>query len=252
MSFKFGFFSITSAALALTISAPSARASAIDPDEVVYPAYAELGETSLEFRQGRHFGKTVGGQAGGVVEVERNFSDLYTGSILAAWSKAPGESAKVEAISVENIFYLGVIPKLDIETAGYVEYQQGIRGQAGGVEAKALFTKRSEAFEARLNLIYERWLSAHGTRNDWSYAASVDVPVRPALRLGAEAFGEIEQDGVWGGRTTHLMGPVAKYTLSGVPHVGVKFEAAYLFPVGTASRDTNGQVRLMVELEKRW
>jgi|688.fasta_scaffold271065_2 hypothetical protein len=252
MSFKIGLFSITAATLALSMTAPSARASAIDPDEVVYPAYAELGETSLEFRQGRHFGKTLGGQAGGVVELEHNFSDLYTGSILAAWSKAPGESAKVEAISSENIFYLGVIPKLDIETAGYVEYQQGIRGQAGGVEAKALFTKRSEAFEARLNLIYERWFSAHGARNDWSYAASVDFPVRPALRLGAEAFGEIEQDGTWGGRTTHLVGPVAKYTLNGVPHVGVKFEAAYLFPVGTASRDTNGQVRLMVELEKRW
>lgn len=250
MSFKFA--AAAAATVTMILASGAAKAAAIDPDEIVYPAYAEAGETSVELRQGRHFGKARDGQAGGIVELEHSFGERFTGSILASWAKDPGGSAKVEQISLETVTYLGVIPKLDIETAGYLEYQQGIRGQAGGLEAKALFTKRTEAFEARFNLIYERGLAAHDTRNDWSYAASADWAVRRSLRVGVEAFGEIEQDGQWGGRTAHLAGPLVKYTLNGIPGVGVKIETAYLFPLGTFHRDTNGQARLSVELEKRW
>lgn len=230
----------------------AAHASAVDFDEKVYSPIIEDGETSLETRQGRSFGKASDGAAGGVVELEHGFNDRFSLAILGMWDKAPGESAKLNELGVESVINLGTIPVVDIDYGAYLEYAQDLNGGGGTGEAKVLFQKRKGRFDSRLNLIVERPFSQHGARTGVSYAASADWAVTHDFQVGAEAFGEMAEGGDWGGRRAHYAGPLIKYTINSLPYVGIKIEAAWLAAIGAARTEANSQARLVVEFEKRF
>ena len=233
------------------VAAPLAHAAAIDHDEKVYSPIIEQGETSLETRQGISLGRAEDRAAGGVVEAEYGVNERFSLALLGLWDKDPGGSAKLGEIGVESVINLGVLP-FDIDVGTYLEYAQDINGHAGTGEAKLLFEKRQGRFDSRLNLIVERPFSEYGARTNVSYAASADWGVTRDFRVGAEAFGELADGGAWGGRRPAYAGPLIKYTINGLPYVGVKIEAAWLAAIGPAARDAASQARLVVELEKRF
>ena len=229
-----------------------ARAGGVDLDEKVYSPIIEQGETSIETRQGQVFGRAQEGAAGGVVELEYGVNERFSLGLLGMWDKAPHGSPKLGEIGVESVINLGALPVLDIDAGAYVEYVADLNGGGGTAELKALFEKRQGRFDSRLNLIWERPLSEHGARTNVSYAASADWAVTRDFRVGAEAFGDLADSGVWGGRRPHYVGPLLKYTINCLPYVGIKIEAAWLAAVGAAAHDAASQGRLVVELEKRF
>lgn len=242
-------------AVAALLQAGVAHASTLDFDEKVYSPIVDEdddGDTEVEFRQGADIGRANNGAAGGVVELERALSRRMSLAVLGLWDRDPHQSARLSELGVESVINLGTIPHLGVDVGTYLEYDQGIRGQGGTGEAKLLLEKQMGGFTSRLNLVAERPFSEHGARTNISYAASMDWRVASHVRLGAESFGEMADGGSWGGRRPYYAGPVVKYEVVGLPHIGIDIEAAWLAALGAARQEANSQFRLIVELEKKF
>ena len=113
----------------------------------------------------------------------------------------------------------------------------------------------SGRFQGLLNLIVERPFgvpSGEGFAN-YGYAASVTWRTVGGLRLGAEAFGDLGTDHGFGGTRGAYVGPQVKWR--GRPAhspVEIEIDAGWLAAVGDSRREADSQVRLTVELERRF
>ena len=233
----------------------SCQAGAVDFDEKVYSPLVDEdgdGDAELELRQGADIGKAQDGAAGGVAEFEKALSRKFSLAGLAFWSRDPGKAAKIDELGVESVINLGRLPGTGIDYGTYVELDQGLYGQGATVELKALFEKSSGPWMARLNLIAETPLKQGQAATNLSWAASIDRMAGPRLRLGIEAFADAGPWSRLGGSREAYAGPVAKFDGPTIAHTAVALEAAYLVPIGEARRQTNGQVRLSLELERHF
>lgn len=223
--------------------------------QVVYAPYISNGVTELEVRSGRLSGGAADGDQTTVFELEHGFSDRFSLAILAEVEDEPGEARKLDAVAVEGVAYLGQIPGLGIDVGLYGEYEQRIHNESGVAEAKLLLAKTQDRFQGLLNLIVEKPLTDRPGEDmtEYAYAASATWEVVANLRLGVEAFGDIGVGGALGGRQPHYIGPVAKWETrpSWLP-AELEIEAGYLFATGSASDYTDGQIRLLVALERRF
>ena len=238
------------AVLALTAGAPAHAAPALG--DVVETPNIEDGETALEVSGGSALGKTTDDRSNQIVELEHGFNARVSGSLVAEFGQAPHESPRVNSLGVEAIVNLGTIPVLDIDTGLYIEYAQGLHGNSGVGEFRALLAKRTDRFEARLNLVAEHPFSSRDSATAYSYLASADWVLGRNAQAGFEAIGELGLGDSWGGRREHYVGPEVKYVINGVPLVGIKLQAAYLVAVGDAPGQSRGQARVGIELEKRF
>ena len=222
----------------------------------VYSPYVKKGVTEVELRAGRLNGGPLDGEQAAVVEFEHGVSDRLSLAVLAEFEQHAGEAKKLDALAVEGVAYLGQIPGLGIDVGGYLEYEQRIHNESGVAEAKLLLAKRSGAFEGLMNLIVQRPLSDRPGEHDteFGYAAQATWDVGHSLRLGGQAFGDLGTDHTFGGRQAHYLGPVAQWEVRPAWLKGgeLAFEGAYLLPVGTAGDDTKGQVRFVIEYERRF
>lgn len=223
---------------------------------VVYSPYVKKGVTEVELRAGRLTGGPLNGEQAAVVELEHGVSDRVSLAILAEFEHHAGEARKLDAIAVEGVAYFGQIPGLGVDVGGYLEYEQRIHNESGVAEAKLLLAKRSGAFEGLLNLIAHRPLSDRAGEHDteFAYAAQATWDVGANARLGGQAFGDLGTNRSFGGRQPHYLGPVVQWEVRPAWLKGgeLEFEGAYLLPIGTARHDTNGQVRFVVEYERRF
>lgn len=222
----------------------------------VYDPYVRNGLTEFELRTGRLTGGAAGGDSRVVTELEHGFTDRISGAVLAEFEDEPGERRKLDSIAVESVIYLGQIPKIGVDVGGYLEYEQRIHNESGVGEAKLLLAKQFGRGQALLNLIAERPFTSDRTarETEFGYAALVDVEALPRIRLGVEAFGDLGTDRRFGGAQAHFIGPVAKWEVRPrwLKGAEIEVEAAYLAAAGAARRETDGQARLLVELEKRF
>ena len=222
----------------------------------VYSPYVKRGVTELELRAGRLTGGPLAGEQSAIVELSRGLSDRVSLGVLAEFEQHAGERRKLDGIALEGVAYLGQIPGLGIDVGGYLEYEQRIHNESGLLEAKLLLAKRVGSFEALLNLIAERALTdKRGEKaTELEYAAQATWDVGHNLRLGGQAFGDLGVTSHLGGPQPHYLGPVAQWEVRPAWMKGgeVEFEAAYLFPAGTASHDAEGQVRFVLEFERRF
>ena len=222
----------------------------------VYSPYVKKGVTELELRAGRLTGGPLDGEQSAVVEFSRGLNDRFSLGVLAEFEQHAGEAKKLDAFAIEGVAYLGQIPGLGVDVGGYVEYEQRIHNESGVAEAKLLLARRSGAFEGLLNLIVEKPLTDRPGEDDaeFSYAAQATWDVGHDLRLGGQAFGDLGTDRSFGGRQAHYLGPVVQWEIRPAWLKGgeLEFEGAYLLPVGTARHDTNGQVRFVIEFERRF
>jgi hypothetical protein len=242
--------------LALAVMAAGAGAHAQGLSNKVYTPYVEKGVTELELRAGRLNGGPLDGESGAVVELEQGVSDRLSLAVLGEFERHAGEKSKLDAIALEGVYYIGQVPGLGVDVGGYLEYEQRIHNESGVLEGKLLFAKRAGRFEGLLNVIVDRPLSDKPGEHDaeFGYAAQATWETLPGLKLGAQAFGGLGTDRSFGGRQAHYLGPVANWTLHPRWMKGgeLELEAAWLAPAGEARHDTDSQVRVMLEFEKRF
>lgn len=233
-------------AAAVLIAAPADALAAPGLGSKVYGTEVEKGEFELESRYGRLTGGPDDGEWAWVGEAAYGFSDRFYGAVLIEAEREPGFDAEVEAVSVEAVYEIGQLPG-DIGFAVYGEYEATLHGAPDAVEFKALFEKREGRFDARLNLIAQRPLDDAG---EWGfgYAAQADWEVAHDVRFGVQAFGDAGDEDGLGGRPEAFVGPAVEFEFDELPVEGeLEVGLGYLFAVGAARDDADGQARFTLE-----
>ncbi len=219
----------------------------------VYGATVEKGETEIEMKYDSLRGGPDHGEDVLKLEVARGITNNLMVGVLTEFEKEPGESLKAEEVAIEAIYHLGRAGGIDF--ALYGEYAVNLHGP-DAIEAKFLMQRRTGPWDLRFNLIAEKSLET-GAKVELEYAASADVALNDRLRLGAEAFGDLGTFSHFGPAADHFFGPYAKVRLIKLPdsdgdgddHGGLTLKAGYLFALGKTREDTDGQLRVKLEME---
>ncbi len=243
--------------LVIALGLAAATAARADPrlDEVVYSPYIEKGEAELETRAGREMGGPLAGEATTVLEAEYGVSDRVSLAIVGRFERDAHGPLSLNAVGVEAVTYVGQIPGIGVDTGLYLEYDQGVQGGESVGEAKLLLARTSGRFQGLFNLIVERPLGVPRGEGyaSYGYAASATWRTVGNLRLGAEAFGDLGSDRAFLGRQGAYVGPQLKWKAH--PRhspVTITVDAGWLAAVGTDRREADSQLRLAVELERRF
>jgi hypothetical protein len=139
----------------------------------IYGAKVEAGVTELEVRYGRLSGGLDNGEDGLVLELEHAFSSRLAVAGLIETGRDAHARRNVNALAMEAIYTTGRISALALDTAIYVEFKHGYRGEPNAIEVKGLLEHAAGKFDSRLNLIGERPLRS-GEAVKLSYAASAE------------------------------------------------------------------------------
>jgi len=234
------------ALLGLTMTATGALAAPGLGSEV-YGARVEKGVTEVEARYGKLTSGPDHGESALVLEANHGFTDRFKGAAEIEFEHEPGENAEAEALSLEGVYHLGQIGGVDLGVHG--EYEANLHGEGDAVALQALIQKVAGPFDGRLNLGWERGLGDRNDDTEFGYAASAMWEVADEVKLGAKAFGELGDGDGLGGRREHFAGPVVEWEMDEIPGGELGIEAGYLFALGSARDDTDGQLRLGLEWE---
>ena len=229
---------------AFLLMLPTAAQAAPGMGDEVYGAETTAGETEIEARYGSLAGGTADGEDALKLEASYAVNGRLRIAVLGEFAHDPLGPRKFEAAGVEAIYRLGKIGGIGV--AIYGEYEVAFDG-TDKVETKLILQRRNGPLDIRFNLIAEKPLSS-GKPVELGYAASIDFRAFGEVNLGARAFGNL---GTFTDRlpyAEHYIGPVVKVGIDGLgPEV--ELEGGYLFAVGKARQDTNGQVRIMLGVE---
>lgn len=229
-------------ALPIALLGASPALAAPGLGEEVYGATVEKGETEAEVQYDRLSGGPDSGEDVIKLELSHGLTDNLRVGMIGELEKEAGASRKVDAIGFEAIYHLGRIGPVDF--AVYGEYEVGVSGD-DKVETKLLFQHRSKSTDLRFNLIARKPLVG-GTKVNLGYAASADFELREGFELGVEAFGDLGDFDQLAPRAEHFAGPVARFEIEGLGRE-TELSLGYLFALGAAREDTDGQLRLKLE-----
>jgi hypothetical protein len=245
--------------LAFGLSVTCAGSALADPrlDEVVYSPYIENHMFELETSVGQEVGDgSLNNAQTLVTEAEYGVNDRLSLALVTKVERAPGEVQRLTGVGIEGIYYLGQLPKVDIDVGLYLEATKGAGGASDGGEAKLLLAKTDGRFQGLFNFIIERPFSGPPGEvfATYGYAASATWRTFGALRLGAEAFGDFGDDH---GFLTHAqgayIGPQLKW--EGRPNhlpFEIVVDAGWLAAVGPDRHEAPSQARINLELERRF
>jgi len=234
---------VLAAAFACLIATPAYAAPGLGGE--VYGTEVEKGELEFEAIYGELDGGAEDGE--NVIKLETSYgvTDRLKIGILGEFEKEPGETRKAEEVAIEAIYELANLGPFGV--ALYGEYAFGLNGHSDKIEGKLLLEHKSGPLDIRFNLIAEKELES-GEKVELEYAASADVETFGEIRLGLQAYGELGTFEDFLPRAEHFIGPVAKFEIEGLgPELEI--EAGYLFALGEAKDETDGQFRLVLELE---
>jgi hypothetical protein len=245
---------IAATALCLLAALPAAAEPGLGSK--VYDPYVRNGVTEVEARTASLTGGASSGDTTSVVELERGVSDILSLAVLGEFEKHPGEKAKLDSIGLEGVLYLGRVPRLGIDTAVYLEYEQRLHNESGVGEAKLLLARNIGGFRALLNLIAEHPFTSRPGEDitSFGYATSATWKLAPGLRAGLEGFGGLGTDRRPGGRDAHYIGPTLLWESRPEWMRGgeLELQGGYLFAAGAARAYTDGQARINIEFERRF
>lgn len=226
----------------LTLATPALAEPVLDE---VYGASVERGQLELESTYAEMRGGPDHGENGVKLEAAYGVNDRLRIAGIAEFEREQGGPRRAEEVGIEAIYELGSAGGIDF--AAYGEYAFGLNGNADKIEAKLLVQHKHGPLDVRFNLIAEKGLR-NGERVELGYAASADVEAVGEFRLGVQAFGGLGTFDDALPRADHYVGPVVKTEIEGLgPEIGL--QAGYLFALGKARDDTDGQFRLMLEME---
>jgi hypothetical protein len=171
--------------------------------------------------------------------ISHGANDRLRIGIQTSFEREAGGVRRAESIGIDATLSLGNAGPFRMAVFG--AYDIGI-GEPDSVEGRLILQHSNGPFEARLNLIGVKDLSA-GASLELGYAASIEFEAAPRLRLGLQGFGELGTFNRLLPHGGHAFGPSVGYDLG----PGIELEAGYLFTVGKAREDTKGQVRIGLE-----
>ena len=223
---------------------PTAAHAAPGLGDEVYGAETTAGETELEARYGALTGGPHDGEDALKLEASHAFNGRLRLAVLGEFARNPTGPRKFEAVGVEAIYRVGNVGGIGV--ALYGEYEVAFDG-TDKVETKLILQRHNGPLDLRFNLIAEKPLSS-GKPVELGYAASVDFKAFGDVSVGACAFGNLGRVSDRLPNAEHYVGPVVKLGIDGLgPEV--ELEAGYLFAVGKAKQETDGQVRIMLGVE---
>jgi hypothetical protein len=240
--------SIPTVGVAICFALATPAAAEPGMGDKVYGATVDEGVTEFETRYGHLVGDDADGEDVLKLEVAHGFSSRFYGAVVAEIERETGDDRRLEALSVEGIYALGRVAGID--TALYGEYEAALDGP-DKLETKLLLEKRAGEFDGRLNLIAEKALDG-GEPVEFGYAASADVEAIGELRVGAAAFGELGTSDRLTTKSGHFAGPVVKTEIEHLGKGELEIETGYLFALGKARDEVDGQLRLLLEYEARF
>lgn len=229
--------------LAMAASPVAAMASPGQGQEV-YEASVEKGEIGFEVRYDGQTGGPDGGQNVGQLETTWSPVDWARLSIQGQWDRDVGGPRKTSEVTLSAVTVLGHAGGLAFAT--YEGYSIGANGNPDALSGKFIVEHRKGRFDLRFNLNLEKEMVS-GAPVELGYAAGFDVEAAPGVRLGAQAFGDLGTFDHLFAPGEHVIGPVANFSLEKLKP-GLGFELGYLFAVGKARDNYNGQVRAAIEL----
>jgi hypothetical protein len=218
--------------------------------------YVFNGVSEIELRGGSLVGGPGEGESAAILEFERGWNDrLRLGLEIEFEDHAGGEPPKTDSIALEGAVYLGQIPHTGVDVGVYGEYEQRIHNESGVGELKLLLARQIGPVRAIVNLNARQpftRLDDEGA-TEFAYAAEATVEAAPNLRLGLEALGDLGTNRAFGGPQGHYVGPMLNWEIhpQGFP-AEIELQASYLFPLGAARDESDGAVRLMIELERHF
>jgi len=243
----------TAAALVMMV----ATAAQADPrlDEKVYDPYVRNHVLEVETRFARESGGPLDRSSATVAELEYGLSDTLSLAALGKIAGGGGEPTRLRGIGIEAVYALGQIPGLGVDVGLYGEVMEGVNGDDSALEGKLLFAKQAGPVQALLNLIVERPLHVPGEAyGSYGYAGSVTVRAAKGLRLGVQAFGDLGSDHAFlKGRQGAYVGPALLW--EGRPRnapVELEVGLGWLKSVGASTKEADSQLRVTVELERRF
>jgi hypothetical protein len=247
------FHTVMVAALAALV----ATAAQADPrlDEKIYDPYVRNHVLEVGTRFARENGGELDRSASYIGELEYGVSDNLSLAVLGKVTRGEGQGSRLRGVGVEAVYYLGQIPGLGVDVGLYGEYMKGLSDGETALEGKLLFAKQAGPVQAVLNLIVERPLHVPGEGYaNYGYAGSVTWRAAKGVRVGVQAFGDLGDDhNFLKGRQGAYIGPELRWeTRARNSPVELEVGVSWLKSVGANTREADNQVRVTLELERRF
>ena len=232
-----------------TFMTPAAHAG---PSDYVFTPIVEEGEREIDFkagtskfRDGTRASKESLGFGYGATGWW--FTELY-----AIWHKEPGERHGFDAWEWENKFQLTETGKYPVEVGFVLEIERP-KDRSEGYELKwgpLLQTDFSRDLQGNLNLLFEKHVRTEfGGKAELGYQWQLKYRWRPQFEYGLQGFGSLGPWNEWSPASaqSHVAGPAVFGRLLVAERQAIKFNAAWLFGMGSGSpRNT---LRMQAEYE---
>lgn len=231
------------AAVAVVVTSLAAAPSVAQPGlgQEVDEAKVEKGETEISARFDTLLGKASGGNDALQFEIGHGLSDQFRAEVQAEFTQENGSDRRLDGIALQGIYEVGEAGGFTFALLG--QYELAV-DETDAIETKLLVQRNSDRSDLRLNLIASKDLDK--SRVNFGYAASAHYEVIDDLSMGVEGFGEFRAaDGSTG--TEHFVGPTTRLSTERFgPEL--ELEAGYLFALGAAKHEADGQLRLALNL----
>jgi hypothetical protein len=218
---------------------------------VIYSPVVEGGERAVEVRSNRDFDSRadVSGAEDHKVEFEYAPNDRWLAEGLVTIERDPGGGRRVAEYAFENIIALTPQGKYAADLGLLAEYAHGVGVDAhDAIELGLLAEKTWQRTVLTVNLVAEQALTS-GSRAELGYAARLRWRGREHFEPGIELHGELGHVGEYGslGGHRHQMGPAARGRFRLGQHRALRYEAAWVFGLTSASPDSTARVQLEYE-----
>jgi hypothetical protein len=131
------------------------------------------------------------------LELETGITDRWDVALYGVATQVRGEDVRFEAVKLESRFALAAPGTWFVDPVVYVELQkQFLEDKPFSVEEKLILAKDVGRLNVSLNVAAEQEFAGGDVHPEWSYALGSSWELVPALRLGAEIFGDVADEEV--------------------------------------------------------
>lgn len=202
-------------------------------------AIVNAGSFDLSIMYDRLHGGPSGGEDVLQAGITHGLSDRLRIGAQASFAHEPGAARYAETAGAEALLSLGKIAGID--AAVYGTYDFGI-DRPDAIEARLILQHVRGPIDLRFNLIGAKDL-APGETFKLGYAFGADYQLDHRWTLGLRGFGEFGSFDRLLPHGGHAAGPSFAYAIS----PAVNLRAGYLFTMGNARADADGQFRIGLE-----
>jgi hypothetical protein len=135
------------------------------------------------------------------LELETGLTDRWDVALYGVARQIEGSDTEFEALKLESRYALAAPGTWIVDPVVYVEVQKSfVDEKPWSVEEKLILGKDLGRLNLSLNVAAEQELEEGDVELEWEYALGSSWEVVPALRIGAEVFGVVEEEEVSPGR----------------------------------------------------